>query len=167
MKKLKPYFLPAAFILLLAGWAGRKHIRNLFPAPMKFANNLFSTVDDHHPLRISDLKGSVVIVSCFQTWCVDCARETPVLNELVATIHSPSFKVVYITDENEQKINAFRNRFASNNILFVRSATMKELGINVFPTTYLVNKNGEVVTAKFEGYDWLQEVDKINQLLAL
>ncbi len=167
MKKLKPYFLPAAFVLLLAGWAGRKHIRNLFPPAMKFSNNLLTTVDGQQPLRINDLRGSVVIVSCFQTWCMDCARETPVLNELAATIHSPAFKVVYITDEDEQKINGFRNRFASNNILFTRSATMKELGISVFPTTYLLNKKGEVVTVKFEGYDWLQQADKIRELLAL
>jgi thiol-disulfide isomerase/thioredoxin len=167
MKRYRQYITPALFIVALAAYAGRSHLRNLFPPKMKFANTELTTVDDSKKITINDFKGSVVIVSCFQTWCIDCARETPVLNELATAVNSPAFKIVYITNEDNEKISAFRNRFASGNILFTHlNAPMNELGISSFPTTYLLNKQGEVVITKLEGYDWMKKEAAIKELIA-
>lgn len=166
MKQFKRYITPALLILLMAAWAGRSLIRNWFPPTMKFADEALTTVDDNRKFSINDLKDTVLIVSCFQTWCIDCARETPVLNELAAAVNSPVFKIVYVTDEDIERVTAFRNRFASGNILFTHSAaSMKELGISVFPTTYLLNKKGNVITTKLEGYDWMKELPVIKKLI--
>jgi thiol-disulfide isomerase/thioredoxin len=167
MKRYRQYITPALFIIALAAYAGRSQLRNLFPPKMKFANTELTTVDDSKKITINDFKGSVVIVSCFQTWCMDCARETPALNELAATINSPAFKIVYITNEDNEKISAFRSRFASANILFAHlNAPMNKLGISSFPTTYLLNKQGEVVITKLEGYDWMKKEAAIKELIA-
>lgn len=166
MKQFKRYITPVLLILLMAAWAGRSHIRNWFPPAMKFADKTLTTVDDNRKLSINDLKDTVLIVSCFQTWCIDCARETPVLNELAAAVNSPVFKIVYVTDENIERVNAFRNRFTSANILFTHSAaSMKELGISVFPTTYLLDKKGKIITTKLEGYHWMKELSTIKKLI--
>ncbi|MBL0358058.1 MAG: TlpA family protein disulfide reductase [Chitinophagaceae bacterium] len=167
MKKYQPYIIPLLMALALAAWAGRSKLRNLFPPKMKFADTPLLITDSNRKLSINELKGNVLIVSCFQTWCVDCARETPVLNQLAAGINSPVFKIVYITDEESERINIFRSRFASGNIVFARSSTsMKDLGITVFPTTFLLDKNGKIITTKLEGYDWLQYQATIKKLIA-
>lgn len=166
MKKYKQYITPLLFILILAAWAGRSHIRNFFPPAMKFADATLHSMDDKRSITINDYKGNVVIVSCFQTWCIDCVKETPVLDQLAAAIHSPAFKIIYVTDEEVDRVKAFRNRFPSDNISFAFStASMKALGISVFPTTFLLNKKGEVIQTKMEGYDWMSEKEKILELI--
>jgi thiol-disulfide isomerase/thioredoxin len=133
---------------------------------MNFQSEKFTIIGSKQTTSLDALRGNVVIVSCYQTWCGDCARETPVLNELAAKINSSKFTVLYVSDEPEEKVNRFRQRFASGRILYASSAKdMKALGIHVFPTTFLLDKKGGVVKTKQEGYDWLQEEERIRKLL--
>jgi thiol-disulfide isomerase/thioredoxin len=140
----------------------------LFPPSIKFKETALTTIDSNQLISVADYKGKVVIVSCYQTWCIDCARETPVLNQLATQINSDQFRVIYISDEDAEKVNMFRQRFASGSILFTKSPkAMSDLGIRSFPTTYLLNKKGEVVKTTYEGYDWLKEETAIKKMIAL
>ncbi len=167
MKKHKQKILTGLFILLAAAWLGRSHIRQLFPPAMKFAAAALTGIDNNQKITINDFKGSVVIVSCYQTWCIDCARETQPLNELATNINSEKFKVLYISDEPAEKQILFRQRFSSDKILFLQSAkTMAELGIHAYPTTFLLDKKGTVIKTTLEGYDWLKEKETVRKLMA-
>ncbi len=167
MKKYQSWLLPALAVLAMTAWLGRSQIRNLFPPAMKFANTVLTPVASQGNIKVSDFRGQVLLVSCFQTWCVDCARETPVIASLKSSIPDTAFKVLYISDESPEKINAFSSRFGNGQVIFAHSAaSMQEIGISVFPSTFLLNKKGEVVMTKLEGYDWMQEAATIKQLLA-
>ena len=133
---------------------------------MSFNSTPLTTVDGNTQTTIDDYKGSVVIVSFFQTWCSDCAQETPVLNQLARNFNSEKFKVIYITDKRNDKLASFRSRLPSEKILFTYSAkSLASQGIQVYPTTYLLDKSGQVVTTKLEGYDWLLKESEIRKLL--
>lgn len=167
MKKYQNFIFPALIVIGLIAWVGRSRIRNFFPVQMSFSNMQFTSIDDKKPVKVNEYKGNVVIVSCYQTWCSDCARETPVINELAAKLQSDKFKVLYISNEEEAKVSGFRQRFPSDNITYLKSeSSMEDLGIKAFPTTFLLNKNGEVIKTKLEGYDWLQEEEAIKKMLA-
>jgi thiol-disulfide isomerase/thioredoxin len=167
MNRYKKWLLPLLLITALAVWLGRSRIRNMFPPGLGFYTVPLTVVDDGRTMTLADFKEKVIIVSCYQTWCKDCAKETPVLNQLAENIGSSQFKVLYISDEDTAKVNRFRRRFASANILFTRCAgSMDKLGISAYPTTYLLNKNGQVVKTKLEGYNWLQEEPLIRKMIA-
>jgi thiol-disulfide isomerase/thioredoxin len=167
MKKYQNKIITAIVIILLSGLAIRSFIHKNYPPKMGFNATELITVDGNKKITINDYRGSVVIVSCFQTWCGDCAGETPVINQLATTINSEKFKVIYITDEGNDKLNSFRSRLSSDKILFTYSAkSLASLGIHVYPTTFLLNKSGDVVKTKLEGYDWLQEEILIKKLIA-
>ena len=167
MKKNQPKIILVILGLLLATWIGRSYFRNLFPTKMNFATTELTTIDDNRKATIGEMKGNVVIVSCYQTWCTDCARETPVLNQLATKLNSEHFKIVYISNEPAAKVNSFRQRFSSDKILFTQcTKSMSELGITVFPTTYLLDKKGKVIMTKLEGYEWLKEEEIIRKLIA-
>ena len=167
MKKSKTAgIISVAFLgllLLVAGiWLKRKTVA---PA-MTFSTVPLMTVDDNRLISLKDFTGNVVIVSCFQTWCRDCARETPVLNQLATNLKGERFKVIYITDEGATRLPRFRAQLPSGEILFTTTKTrLADLGIHVYPTTFLLNKNGKSVVAKLEGYNWLLQEAKIKQLL--
>ena len=60
-----------------------------------------------------------------------------------------------------------QSRFTSHKIIFAHSAeSLASLGIHVYPTTYLLNKNGAVILSKLEGYNWALEKGSIEKLLA-
>ncbi len=133
---------------------------------MSFTGTTLISVDDSLKISIIDFKGKVIVVSCFQTWCRDCAAETPVLNQLATNLNDERFKIIYITDEGNTKLGSFRSKLASDKILFTWSArSLASLGINVYPTTFLLNKKGIVVKTKLEGYDWLKEEVLIRKLM--
>lgn len=134
---------------------------------MAFNAAPLTLVDNNQETTIDDFKGNVVIVSCFQTWCRDCAAETPVLNRLANNLNSEKFKIIYVTDEGSAKLESFRSRLPSDKILFTYSQkSLASLGIHVYPTTYLLDKNGRVVKAKLEGYDWLLEENAIRKMIS-
>jgi thiol-disulfide isomerase/thioredoxin len=167
MKKYQSKIITAIIIALLGGWGVRSLIHKNYPPKMGFNAAELITVDDNKKITINDYRGKVVIVSCFQTWCSDCAGETPVLNQLAANLNSDKFKIIYITDEGNDKLKSFRNRLPSDKILFTYSAkSLVSLGIHVYPTTFLLNKKGDVVKTKLEGYDWLQDEAVIKKLIA-
>jgi hypothetical protein len=65
-----------------------------------------------------------------------------------------------------EKQNSFRSRFPSNKILYTQSQkSLADLGIHVYPTTFLLNKKGEVIKTKLEGYDWSVEKNAIRELI--
>jgi thiol-disulfide isomerase/thioredoxin len=154
-------------IVGLLVFIGVKLYRKNIAPKMKFQSTELTVLSNNTKTTINSLKGQVVIVSFFQSWCIDCVKETPALNDLASSLKDKDFKVIYITDEDYDKIVAFKNRFPSSNITFLKSTeSLSNLGIHVFPTTYLLNKKGETVLAKLEGHVWLQEKAKIENLLA-
>jgi thiol-disulfide isomerase/thioredoxin len=145
----------------------RKFMQYKIPPKMGFNASVFKTVDDNKNISINDYLGKVVIVSCFQTWCGSCAAETPILNQLAINLNNPNFQVLYVTDEGNDKLPSFRSNLASDKILFTFSESkLEKLGIYVYPTTFLINKKGEVIKTKLEGYDWLLEEALISKLLS-
>lgn len=166
MKANPNKYLQWLLLLILTVLGIRYAIFHLNAPDMRFQSTELIQTDNSKKITINDFKGNVVIVSCFQTWCSDCAGETPVLNQLATQINSNQFKIIYISDENIGLINSFHSRFASDKIQFTKSPeSLSNLGIHVFPTTYLLNKNGEVITTKLEGYNWLKEEASIRKLL--
>jgi thiol-disulfide isomerase/thioredoxin len=147
-------------------YGGYKLYKKFIPPKMTFTNTELTLLSNNEKTSIEKLKGNVVLVSFFQSWCVDCAKETAILTDLATSINNPTLKILYISDEETSKIEGFKNRFASDNIIYSKSSTaFSSLGIAVYPTTYLINKKGETILAKLESYDWMNEKEKIKKLL--
>ncbi len=114
-------------------------------------------------VKLSDYKGSYVLISYFQTWCGDCIQELPGIDNLQAKVGKEKLTVLMVSDETKEKINHFKDKYCNTLNYFQSTTTLHELNIRVFPTTYLLNKNGEVIMGKLEGYDWSN--DQVIQLI--
>ena len=99
-------------------------------------------------------KNKVVIVSYFQTWCGDCVKEQPELLQLKQRFKD-SLNVLMVSDESMAKMTAFKARFQSNLDFYQSAQKLKaELGVTAYPTTYLLDKKGNVLLKKVEGIQW-------------
>jgi thiol-disulfide isomerase/thioredoxin len=156
-----------AIIILAVGWGIMWYMRKTITPKMEFQTTELLLTGSNTKTTINDLKGNVVIVSFFQTWCGPCIQEMYVFDELLASVKSSDFKILCISDEDTNRINMLQSRFTPDKIMFAYSPkSLSSLGIHVYPTTYLLNKKGEVIQSKLEGYSWMLEKETIKNLLA-
>jgi len=146
-------FYKAFLVLLAIGFGVNYWVKhNKVPDLPFFQTKL---VDEKgNEVSASDWKNKYVLVSYFQSWCGDCAKELPSLQMLQDKLAKDKISIVLISDEPFSKINSFKNHFKSNLPFFQSVDPFKELGIRVFPTTYLIDPNGKLLLSKLEGYDW-------------
>jgi len=60
-----------------------------------------------HPWTLSALKGKVVLVNFWATWCPPCRKEMPDLQTLYNQFKSKGFVILSISDEDAGKVNPF------------------------------------------------------------
>ncbi len=106
-------------------------------------------------VTLTDNLGKVMLISYFQSWCVDCRKEQPELEALQKAVGGEEkLKIFLVSDEDWSKINRVKDATKTNLVFYKSEKTLKEIGIHRFPTTYLLNKKGEVVEAMVEGVHW-------------
>ncbi len=110
--------------------------------------------EEQNIIKTEQLKGQVIVVSYFQTWCSDCVKEQPELLKLQEHFKDKDFKILMVTDEPFEKISLFKNKFKSQLDFYQLKEPIKSIGIARFPTTYLIDQKGNVVESKVEGIEW-------------
>ncbi len=99
------------------------------------------------PKTLSGLKGKVVIVDFWATWCGPCRQSFPHMQEMYEKYKDKGLEIVAISDEDESKINEF---IRNNNYRFgfyrdsFRTA-YNAYKVSALPTTFVVNRDGNIV----------------------
>lgn len=155
------------FILLFVfGIAG---INAVFAQTKKQAKNFSLPMADGTKIELKKLKGKVVIVNFWATWCGPCVREIPDLMELYNQYKDKGLEIVGISID--QKGWAVVQPFVKKNgmeypVVLATPQFAGEYGdINVIPTTYIVDKNGNVVERFIGARDKFSFEAKIKPLL--
>ena len=127
---------------------------------------------DGKPFNVADLKGEVVVVNLWATWCGPCVIEMPTLAKLQAHYAGQPVKVVPISldkgDEHLAKAKAF---IADKPPLgFYRGdyALAFSVGTQNLPNTLIFDRDGRLRARLEGGADWsTDQADRIiDQLLA-
>ena len=110
--------------------------------------------------KLSDYKGKVVFLNFWATWCPPCREEMPHIEEIYkeygynknnvvilgaaspATAENPSPQ-----DESEEKIKAFltKNNYTFPVVFDVKGEIFRNYYINAFPTTFMIDREGNMM----------------------
>ena len=103
------------------------------------------------------LRGRVVLVHFWASWCGPCAEELPALAKLRERLRGRPFEVVMVNfGEGAAKVGRFVRKHAIDSpVLLDRDRTVAEAwGVGELPTTFLVDAEGRVRSAVFGQGDW-------------
>ena len=93
--------------------------------------------------------GKVLLINFWATWCAPCRKEMPDLQRLSETLDRRRFDVIGVSVDED--INLVREFLLQRGIRFVNfqdpdlSISDRLLGIDVFPTTFIVDRDGNIL----------------------
>lgn len=115
---------------------------------------------DDNPLTLGDLKGEVILVNFWATWCGPCEREMPSLGALQTALKDKPFKVIAVSvDDEADKDFAARQltKWTGDALSLYHTpefALAYEIGTTGFPTTVLYDAEGREVARYAGELDW-------------
>jgi len=94
---------------------------------------------------LSDLKGKVVLLNFWATWCTPCRREMPMLSKLQGEHANDGFVVLFVSLEDPPVLAEFlrANRFDGVQGRLADAAPFYGAG-KFYPLSYLISRDGRV-----------------------
>jgi thiol-disulfide isomerase/thioredoxin len=141
MKKYLIKYLVLGLILLL--FCGKDQDKAKKSAVLK--DFTLSSIDGEN-FTLSALKGRVVLIDFWATWCPPCRNSIPVISSLFQRYRDQDFIVLGISNEDLGILREFRDTAQiPYPILLGTNEVMNDYGVQAIPTMILINKNGDLV----------------------
>jgi DsbE subfamily thiol:disulfide oxidoreductase len=102
---------------------------------------------DTQSIDLHSLKGQVVYVDFWASWCGPCRKSFPWLNQMQAKYGAKGFKVIAVNVDNERKLaDAFlKEHKAEFTIGYDPSGDLaKAFGVQGMPSSYLIDRQGVI-----------------------
>lgn len=163
MKRIVPLALIAA--VLIAGWFILR-TPGIGPAPASDFVLL-----DGSKRTTADFRGQVVLVNFWATSCVTCVAEMPQLVATYEKFHARGYDTIAVAmsyDPPSYVVNFAQTRKLPFKIAFDNTGAIASAwgDVRLTPTTYLVNKRGEIVKRYVGEPDFVALHQLIESLLA-
>jgi cytochrome c-type biogenesis protein len=138
----------------LPGWEGKLDLGTTPGAAPSAANTTFAAAPDvqfqtlaGQPFRLNDVKGRVVLLNFWATWCIPCREEIPELNALQRELEAQGLKVIGAsTEDSAEGVNDYQQSVAKfeYEVLLGGDDAKARLEHPQLPTTYLIDRQGRI-----------------------
>ena len=131
------------------------------PLEMKF------TAIDGTEVDVTKMRGKVLLIDFWATWCAPCMEELPNLKKAYAKLHERGFEIIGISgDVHKKELEAVLKKQGMTWLQYFNnqggeSELMKRFGISAYPTMWLVDKKGMVVDFEAKGKDLSVKIEKL------
>jgi len=102
--------------------------------------------------KLSGLRGKVVLVNFWATWCPPCRKEMPDLGALYARFREQGFVVLAISDEEAGKVAGFVTEHGVGYpvLLDPGSKVSTQFGAEGIPKSYVYDREGKLVATAID-----------------
>ena len=111
-----------------------------------------------HTVRLANLKGRVVFLNMWATWCQPCREEMPSMQALYQRMHGPDFEMVAVSADEagkgvvEEFVREMHLTFPV--LLDPDGQAAMRYGVTGFPETFIIDRNGRVVAHELGPREW-------------
>ncbi|WP_240663334.1 TlpA disulfide reductase family protein [Sphingomonas sp. UV9] len=119
------------------------------------------TLIDGTKIRSADLRGQVVVLNFWATWCGPCKAELPLLDNYYRLRKDHGLRVFAIATEDSLPAFRLKPLFAAMAIPSARRIKGKFVVMGALPTNYIIDRAGVVRYAKAGAFD----LDDLNRIL--
>ena len=116
---------------------------------------------DGSVVRLGDLKGDVVVLNFWATWCVPCRKELPTLDAYYDLQKRAGLRVFAITTQDSVPLYQLKKLFAVMHIPAAKGIKGPYDVMGGVPTNYVIGRDGVLRVAKAGAFD----LDELNAVL--
>ena len=140
------------------------------PSVGAMAPNFASKSDSGRNVRLSELRGQVVLINFWASWCSPCRQELPLLNKIYTQYRAAGFMLLAVNvDDNRKDAEAMLKRLELRfpTLFDDAKAVAKLYGVDTMPATLVIDRDGRVRYVHrgyYEGYEKKYE-QQVRELL--
>ena len=118
--------------------------------------------------KLSDLRGNVVLIDFWASWCRPCRMENPNVVRLYNKYHKKGFEIYSVSLDRDK--NSWKKAIADDNLSwenhvsdlgYWNSAGAKLYGVSSIPCTFLLDRDGKILAKNLRGEALHEALKKI------
>jgi len=101
---------------------------------------------DGKPTKVSDLRGQVVLLNFWATWCVPCRSEIPSLSAMQRDLGGRGFKVLGVTTyDSADLVRDYQKDVKQDyTVALGDDSVANKYAVGTLPTTFIIDRQGRV-----------------------
>ncbi|HEY7041602.1 MAG TPA: TlpA disulfide reductase family protein [Methylomirabilota bacterium] len=128
------------------------------PKPVKDAPDFQVRTPDDRTIRLADLRGKVVFLNFWATWCDPCREEMPSMERLHRAYKDRGLVVLAVSldAQGASVVNPFTKQFALTFPIGLdpKMAVRETYGVWAVPSTFIIDKQGKRVLFANGAREW-------------
>jgi thiol-disulfide isomerase/thioredoxin len=122
---------------------------------------------DGNDISLSSLKGKVVLIDFWASWCGPCRRANKYLVNVYPKLKAKGFEIYSISIDDDK--DDWKKAIAADKISWLQvnenggwnAPVATQWNINQIPTSYLLDKDGKIIARDLDGHQLERTVNKL------
>lgn len=133
------------------------------------APDIYLPTPNGDSMKLSDLRGKVVLIDFWASWCRPCLAEFPNVKRVYSRFSDKGFEILGVSLDREE--SAWKNSIISQGLIWKHvsdlkywsSAPAKMYKISSIPSTILIDKDGKIIAKNLRGEELERKLEELFQ----